>query len=151
MIEGLITGILASTMFLGITLAVKQWLWPKYVAAMYEGSKIDGEWDIFYGGAKDASAVLSVKQLGNKITGTSRISKNKAGKVVNRRYKYNGIFLNNSTILIFEDEKHPLLMGGAMVLHHIDADAQIMRGKSIYFKTEIDDIDTSEIVLWKKS
>jgi len=149
-VEGVVTGIVASAIFLGITLAIKQWLWPRYVASTYRGTKIDGEWDAYYEGAEEPSAVITFKQTGTKIVGNSSVTKSKDGKTVDRKYKYRGTFLNKSIVLTFEDEKNPLMMGGAMVFHHIDSDAKEMSGISIYFKPEKNQVDTSNANLRKK-
>ena len=150
MAEGIITGVVASSIFFAISLVVKYWLRPKYIALTYKGTKIDGAWDVYYEGSTEPSAVIEFEQTGTKISGSSVVSKNKAGKVVDRKYSYKGTFLNRSIVLTFEDEKNPLMMGGAMVFHHIDSDAKEMSGKSIYFKPEINDVDTSNATLKKK-
>ena len=150
MFTNIITGVVASAVFLIITLLIKQWLWPKYLAAIYKGTKIDGDWDVFYAGSSDSSAVITFKQTGTKIEGTSILRKNRAGETFDREYFYKGGFLNNSIVLTFEDKRHPLMLGGAMVFHHLDADAKTMQGKSIYFKPELNAIDTTDAMLRKK-
>jgi len=151
MAESVITGVIASTIFLFITYIINKWAWPAFVAALYRGTKIDGDWNVYYEGSSEPSAKIIFKQTGNKIIGNSVVSKNRAGEAVERKYKYKGTFLNRSIVLTFEDENNPLMMGGAMVFHHIDSDAKEMRGKSIYFKPEMNDVDTSNAVLRKKS
>jgi hypothetical protein len=98
-------------------------------------------------GLSEPSAVISFKQVGTKITGSSTVSKNKKGEQVDRKYTYKGTFLNRSIVLTFEDERNPLMMGGAMVFHHIDSDAKEMKGKSMYFKPELNDVDISDAIL----
>tara|TARA_Y100001963_G_scaffold152381_1_gene237103 strand:+ start:363 stop:821 length:459 start_codon:yes stop_codon:yes gene_type:complete len=151
MAEGIITGIIASAIFLFITYTINKWVWPEFIAALYKGTKIDGEWLVYYEDSSEPSANIIFKQTGNKIIGNSVVSKNRAGETVERKYKYKGTFLNNSIVLTFEDKNNPLMMGGAMVFHHIDSDAKKMRGKSIYFKPEINDVDASNATLRKKS
>lgn len=151
MTEGIITGVIASAIFLGITLAIKQWLWPRFMSALYKGTKIDGEWDGYFEGSNEVAVTIKFKQCGTKLVGTSVVSKNRKGESVDRRYKYKGTFLNRSIVLTFEDERNPLMMGGAMVFHHIDSDAKQMKGKSMYFKPEINDVDVTNALLKKKS
>jgi hypothetical protein len=154
MFAGIVTGVVSSAIFAFIILAMKQWLWPLYVASMYKGTKVNGEWDVFYSGAKDSkdsSAVITFKQVGIKITGKSVVSKNKAGETVNRKYKYAGTFLDKSIVLTFEDENNPQMMGGAMVFSHIDSDGKEMSGKSIYFKPEKNAVDVSDAILRKRA
>jgi hypothetical protein len=152
MFEGIMTGVISSAIFVCITLALKQWLWPLYVASIYKGTKVDGEWDVFYdGGTAVSSAVITFKQVGIRITGRSVVSKNKAGETVNRKYKYAGTFLDKSIVLTFEDENNPQMMGGAMVFSHIDSDGKEMSGKSIYFKPELNAVDSSDAILRRRS
>ena len=136
--------------FLTITLAIKQWIWPRLLAAFYKGYKVDGEWDVYFDGNAEIAATIKFNQMGRKIVGHSLVSKNRYGKNVNRKYKYKGTFLNSSIILTFEDKRHELMYGGAMVFYHIDSDAREMRGKSIFFKPELNDVDVTNATLRKK-
>lgn len=151
MANGVVIGIVASTIFLIITYIIKRWAWPEFIAALYEGTKIDGEWNVYYEGSTEPSAIIKFKQTGVRIIGKSTVLKNRAGDAVERKYKYQGKFLNRSIVLTFEDENNPLMMGGAMVFHHIDSDAKEMKGKSIYFKPELNNVDISNATLKKKS
>lgn len=151
MIDSIIPGVIASAIFAGIVAVIKYWLYPAYVASIYKGTKIYGEWDVFYEGTTEASAVISFKQVGTSIEGSSVVSKNKAGEVVDRKYQYKGTFLNRSIVLTFEDKKNPLMMGGAMVFHHIDSDAKKMNGIAVYFKPETNQVETSNAQLVQKN
>ena len=148
--ESIGIGLLTSCIFLGLTYVIGVHLWPTYIVSKYKGTKIDGEWDVFYEGINEASALIVFEQKGTKITGSSSVAKNKAGVVVNRKYNYKGTFLNNSVVLTFEDANSPLMFGGAMVFHHIDCDAKEMTGKSIYFKPEKNEVDSSTAKLVKR-
>ncbi len=149
-IAGMLTGIIASAIFAGIVWIIKKSLWPMYISAIYKGTKIDGKWDVYYEGNEKPSAEISFTQKGTEIRGYSVVYKDTEGNSVDRHYLYRGTFLNRSIVLTFEDKNNPLMLGGAMVFHHIDADGKHMKGKSMYFKQQINDVAISQATLIKK-
>ncbi|EOV9245053.1 hypothetical protein ACN5YO_004641 [Vibrio parahaemolyticus] len=104
-IAGVLTGITASAIFASVVWVIKQKLWPMYLSATYKGTKIDGDWDVFYEGKDEPSAVVTFTQKGTELRGHSVVSKNRNGDTVDRKYCYRGTFLNRSVILTFEDKK----------------------------------------------
>ncbi|WP_140312204.1 hypothetical protein, partial [Vibrio parahaemolyticus] len=58
-IAGVLTGITASAIFASVVWVIKQKLWPMYLSATYKGTKIDGDWDVFYEGKDEPSAVVT--------------------------------------------------------------------------------------------
>lgn len=151
MITGIISGIIASGIFLLLTSIIKYWIWPQIRDSMYRGTRIDGEWEVCYEGSTDIAARMTFKQTGTKIVGNSHIIKNRSGNDVNRKYILRGTFLDKSIILTFQDKNNPSMIGGAMVIHHTDSDAMIMKGKSIYFKPEYNEVDVSVVNFYRKS
>ncbi len=147
MIEGIIIGVISSFIFLLISLIIKDWLWPKYKASIYQGTRLDGDWKVFYNNETTHSGIIKFTQNGINIIGESALDKNRRGESIERRYKYTGKILRNSIIFTFEDINNPLTNGGTMVLDFSDSDSKTIKGKSIYYKPELNSIDTTEVTL----
>ena len=143
-------GIISILVFVIIQVGFKKLVLPLLRKKRYRGYNISGKWEVYYNGLESYSAILDLDQVGKNIFGQSIVMENTSRQKVDRKYTYNGSILNNSIILTFEDLGNPNLFGGAMVFYISDSDAVTMKGTTIYYKPESNEIRKVDAILLKK-
>jgi len=134
MIEGVLVGVAASTVFAFIAVIVREWLIPKIREFSYEGATLTGTWEFYYENDVEPAAEVTLRQKGRSISGTSHVTTNTKGNKVDRRYNYSGRYLNTSAVFTFEDVHNPTVFGGTMVFHTSNSDGTAMNVIASYYK-----------------
>lgn len=141
-------GIVSSIIAAAVYSFIVHYLIPKIKGI--KNKDLSGIWVGFYGVSVEPSVEIKFKQLGNKLTGHSKVKYDSEGKPVKRKYLYKGIILGKSLVLTFDDLNNKGQLGGAMIFFISNSDGTRMTGKSIYYKPEINEVVTTDAVLWMK-
>ncbi len=142
-----ITTSLAATFLIFI---YKVWFWPWYLKKRHTGKNISGEWIGFYGLSNEPALKLILRQEGHSIIGESSVSKDSQGENVDRKYSYQGSFLDKSLVLTFDDINNSRHLGGAMVFFLANSDGTLMKGTTMYYKPELNEVVKLDAELWLK-
>ncbi|MEC4724553.1 hypothetical protein HWQ46_03195 [Shewanella sp. D64] len=101
-----LVGVLSSVTATIIIAVIVKWIWPAFKnKCLYNGIRIDGEWDIVELRNNKNTKVGRIKlnQDGRYISGSSHRSKTRDGKQSERKFEYSGVISGNQITLIFED------------------------------------------------
>src|SRR5262249_42760278 len=98
----------ASIVAAGLIYGVTNVFWPYFVDKIfYKGIRVDGIWEIYdiRDSSKRRTGIITLRQRGHWVTGTSERRETRQGATSDRRFKYKGRIANEQLTLLFEDQQ----------------------------------------------
>ncbi len=111
-------GVMSSLAAAGLVWVSTRLVWP-YVTAkvLYKGVRIDGVWEIYdvKDGAQRKTGLLTLRQQGSRLAGTSQRIETRQGTASDRRSTYAGRIAGEQVTLLFQDQRGLDFDSGAYV------------------------------------
>jgi hypothetical protein len=129
-----LVGVLSSitaTIFIAV---IVKWIWPAFKnKCLYNGIRVDGEWDIveLRNNINNKVGRIKLNQDGRHISGSSLRSKTREGKKSERKFEYFGVISGNQITLMFEDSIGVGFDTGTYVFTILN-DKKIMEGMATF-------------------
>lgn len=104
--ENFLVGVISSLSATLVLAIIVKWGWPTFQdQCLYQGVRVDGEWDILEAQNDQIIKVgrIVLRQTGRNILGRSARSLTRDGKASGRKFLYKGTISGNQVTLIFED------------------------------------------------